>query len=319
MTFDFADIFKLVLWVFFGALALALFMAIGLGKTAKARLGGALMVLGLFGLVAALAYYKVIAEPRQFAAEEARRKGIPTADEYKKRYVKAKELFDARCKMAGEEITRKIHNVDGVVWMKWRPAGLNREQFALDDPYGKDCTMEGCILRLLRGNEVRAADQEPGAKPKLGYRFVETIDPRDGVRYRYTGVFKSITDVPKEQFSEHVRSTGSGAELDGRFLALQREPINSFSARFGITWDDVSTRDDRESWIAGGAVKVIDLQTQETIAERLGYLIDTGQGSTKGYRDPWGWAKSYSPRCPVRYESTWDFAMRALQPTRKGE
>ncbi len=223
--------------------------------------------------------------------------------------------FEMRCKSAGEKIAKTVDDVEGIVWMKWRSKETNRkDQFALDDPYGHDCEAEGCIFQLLR--PTAGTDQFPEAAKRHanGYRFIETIDPRDGKRYRYTASLKAVNKASKEEFSHHVESTGFGAEIDGSFLALSRQPIDEFTARYGITWDDVSTREDREYWIAGGSLKVIDLQTNDVIAERTGFLIDPGQGSTAGFRDPWGWAKSYSKPCPPTSNKTWTFATKIAQP-----
>lgn len=291
-----ADLVRGVGWILWGLIALGLWLAVSKPKT----LAGKVICTAL-----------VLAVPVAILGPAAYR-----GYEYRKRYEVAKAHFDERCKAAGEKINRTVDNVDGVIWMKWRPAGLNREQFTIDDPYGKDCSMEGCIFRLLRGNEMRGSGRDSAGQPSHGYRFVETIDPRDGILYRYSASFKNIADVPKEQFAQHVRRTGHGAEADGRFLELQREPVGGYSARFGIAWEDVSTPEDRRYWIAGGVLRVIDLETGEIIAQRLGYLIDTGQGSTAGARDPWGWAKSYAPQCPVHHESTWNFVMRILQPVK---
>ena len=57
--------------------------------------------------------------------------------------------------------------------------------------------------------------------------------------------------------------------------------------RYGVTYDDISTREEREYWIAGSLLKVIDLQTNEVIAERIGYMVDWAQGSQAGGRSPW--------------------------------
>jgi hypothetical protein len=269
------------------------------GKVAKTV--AFLIVLGLASILPIQGY-------REYLKERE------VADAHRARLAKAQALFDERCKTAGEKIYKTMDGVDGVVWMKWRPSGLNQGQFSLDDPYGKDCSGEGCILRLLRGNETSIEEQAQSPTPSLKYKYVETIDPSDGVHYRYTGISKSITEVPKDEFLLHVQRTGSGADTRGRFLALQRQPIKKFSANFGLIWDDVSTRGDRESWIAGGSLKVVEVQTNELIAERVGYLIDTGQGSTAGARDPWSWARSYAPKCPQRSENTVDFAVRVLKP-----
>lgn len=288
----------------FGYLAIALIallLALWIPKRWWAKVIAAAIVLGLVSIL-----------PIQGIQEIAEQR--VTADEFKQRYNKARDLFDKRCESAGEKIYKTVENVEGVIWMKWRPGGLNREQFTLDDPYGKDCSMEGCILRLLRGTEVNSAGTESSGKRAPGYKFVETIDPADGNRYRYTGVMTSVKDVPKEVFMQHVKNTGYGSEGSGQFLALKRESINEFTANFGVIWDDVSTRIEREYWIAGGSLKIIDIKKNEIVAERLGYLMDTGQGSTAGDRDPWGWARSYAPRCPQKIESAADFALRVIYP-----
>ena len=270
------------------------------GRTWQRKLGWAALVLALFVAPLVPDIYRGI--------------------DYRIRYAKAKALFDERCKTAGEKINRSVVNVEGIVWMRWRTTEADQTQFALNDPYGKDCSSEGCIQLLLKGVAESTDRKSPGEKAPHGYRFIETIDPRDGIRYRYTAIHKNVGDVSREQFTEHVKSTGSGADSSGRFLVLERKPIEQFSARFGLTWEDISTREDREHWIAGGSLKVIDLQTNnQLIGERRGYFIDTGLGSTEGHRNPWGWAKSYAPRCPSKDANTWDFVARVLVPSKQGE
>lgn len=57
------------------------------------------------------------------------------------------------------------------------------------------------------------------------------------------------------------------------------------------------THEDRENWIAGSSLKVIDLQTEEVIAERVGYVLDRGQGESRAGRSPWLLAASTA--CPA--------------------
>ena len=81
--------------------------------------------------------------------------------------------FEMRCKTAGEKVTRTVENVDGVVWMKWREPGFNRDdQYKLDDPHGKDCEGEGCIAQLLRITTGAALNPEEAQSHRAGYRFV---------------------------------------------------------------------------------------------------------------------------------------------------
>jgi hypothetical protein len=234
--------------------------------------------------------------------------------------------FEMRCKAAGEKISRTVDNVDGVVWMKWRQNIVSNQsdQFKLNDPYGQDCSLEGCILHLLRGKDVAATNKIEMKSRAYGYHFVETIDPRDGNRYRYTDSYRPITSATKEEFSKHVENTGYGAEPDGSYFALKRESIANFTARYGITWDDISTREDREKWIAGGSLKIVDLKTNETIAERIGYMMDRAQGDQSGFRSPWLFAvqnacpefsheANDSRRGRTLYE-TRDFVQKILHP-----
>lgn len=245
--------------------------------------------------------------------------------ERKTRLTAALALFDERCKTAGERIHRTVQDVEGVVWMKWRDTGLNRdEQFKLDDPYGKDCGGEDCLIRLLKvtknveKNPVEAT-RHPGV-----YRYVETIDPQDGRWYRYYGAMK-LTNWTAESIAKLKRETGQDPPAFSYRVSLDREPIGGPSARYGISWDDISTQEDRERWIAGGTVKVIDLRSNEVVAERSGYMVDRGQGSTEGFRAPWLEAQqtacpmfSDSPHSGRRYrrDENFQFATRILIPSK---
>ncbi len=239
-------------------------------------------------------------------------------DESKAKLDAAMALFAERCKKAGEKITHTVENVDGVVWMRWREKRTSlSDQFRLDDPYGRDCSDEDCIARLLRVTEGAALNPEEARRHKIGYQFVETRDPQDGLLYRYTARIDQGWNP--EAIERHKRETGGPPPLYSYRFKIDRQRVDSLGSRYGITWDDVSTREDRDHWIAGGMLRLIELQTSEVIAFRTGYIIDTGQGDTTGFRDPWGWAWSYGPRCPPVFERSWNFVTKVLQPTRQGD
>lgn len=48
--------------------------------------------------------------------------------------------------------------------------------------------------------------------------------------------------------------------------------------------------------VEGSSLRVLDLQTNEVIAERIGYMMDWAQGSQAGGRSPWLFAADYA--CP---------------------
>lgn len=205
------------------------------------------------------------------------------------RLDKAMARFGERCKTAGEKITRAVDNVDGVVWMKWRGPDSNRsDQFKLDDPYGYDCAGEECIANLLRVTAGETLRPDETKRRARGFRFIESADPNDGQRSRYVGVLKQGWNP--EAIERHKKETGEEPPGYSYQFKVERVPIDAFTARYGVTWDDISTHEDREQWIAGGSLKVIDLQTNEVIGERVGYMIDRGLGSRAGFRSPWGFA-----------------------------
>jgi hypothetical protein len=88
-----------------------------------------------------------------------------------------------------------------------------------------------------------------------------------------------------------------------------------------VTYDDISTREERGYWIAGSSLRVIDLQTNEVMAERIGYMMDRGQGNNSGGRSPWLLAaRTACPRFPTdpgghtyQTDQTREFAEKTLR------
>lgn len=187
------------------------------------------------------------------------------ANAAKERLEKAEAMFQERCKTAGEKIHRTVDNVEGVMLMKIRPEKDNfSDQFALDDPYGSDFDGDAYIKSFLNGffeaNFKRPDVPANVVYPHVAYRYVEAIDPKDGKRYRYTG-----------RLDDPWRYDKSYSITYKRFV-LDRNPAPRSSPRYGVTYDDISTHEEREYWIARSSLKVVDLQTAEVIAERIGYL-----------------------------------------------
>lgn len=224
--------------------------------------------------------------------------------------AKATALFDERCKSAGEKIHKTVEDVEGIFLMKVRPANANHgNQFALDDPYGSDSGGETYIKTFFAEYYQVPANPPPGWNPRLGYSYVEAIDPQDGVRYRYTG-----------RIDEPWRYDDSYSKTYKRFV-LDRIVATNPMPRYGVTYDDISTREEREYWIAGSSLKVIDLQTNAVIAERIGYMMDRGQGDKSGFRSPWLFARNHAcpafPAAPggaVQENQTRNFVTKILKP-----
>lgn len=198
------------------------------------------------------------------------------------RYQTALALFEERCKTAGEKITRTVEGVEGVLLLKLRPKDYSPYKQNATDPYGVDFdgsspNGEAYISSFLWGRDVRGflIEKIPATKP--GYRYVDITDPGDGKRYRYT----AYMGIPPEDV---------GLRPDPIFL-LKRQEATGPAPRYGVTYDDITTPEERAVWIAGGSLKVVDTRTNEVIAERIGYMMDKNLGSKAAGRQPWSHAQ----------------------------
>jgi hypothetical protein len=208
------------------------------------------------------------------------------------------EHFEARCRDAGERIHRRETGVEGVLLMKIRSHVDVDSQFTPDDVYGSDNADDDYIksfLRVVAGTHlVREVNVE---RYRQGYTWVEATDPKDGKLYR----FSLVGDVERlrsdETWAQAKKNIGSDVGREVYGLVLKRQPIDKPTARYGVNWADTSTREDRTQWVAGGVIQVIDLRTQEVIAERKGFMWDDGMGSRAGGRSPWLFAQRHA--CPA--------------------
>ncbi|MBB3294423.1 hypothetical protein FHT39_003061 [Mitsuaria sp. BK045] len=227
---------------------------------------------------------------------------------------RAMAMWKSRCEKSGVFIYKTIENVEGIYLINVRRRSnfgeSQEDQFALDDPYGYDSVGDNYMKSFLRGAHPRAPDGGapfPDA-PRNGFSYVEAIDPKDGQLYRYSGLASN--------------SPGAPTRID-----LVKRPIHKRTARFGVEFRDISTREERDLWIAGSSLRVIDLDTAEVLGERIGYMIDRAQGSRAGNRLPWLWAADNA--CPDFFHGlprrlpasasqpgqTLDFVERSLKAT----
>lgn len=256
--------------------------ALWMGKTWARKLTYAVLVLVLFIAPIAPEIYRTV--------------------EYRSKLVKATALFEERCKTAGEKIYKTVENVEGVFVIKHRTEDINfNQQFKLDDPYGYAGKGEGYLKLFIRGRSTvpTTIGKVVPSSQIVTYRFVEVANPNGDGFYRYT------TSMNKDD-SERITRNGGGV------MPLSKELTTVRNARYGITWDDISTQEDRENWIAGSSQKIIDMKTNEVIAERVGYMFDRGLGNTSGGRSPWSFARDNA--CPPLNERTFYFFDQVIKP-----
>ena len=215
----------------------------------------------------------------------------------------ARARFQARCRSAGVHIYRTVDDVDAVLLMKRRAPTINlANQYAPTDPYGDDLSGDGYALTFLWGRNAEG-HVESTAPPPLGYRYVVIVD-EDGRGYTRFEL-------------------GQGPRDEGGALPVVRMPAQ-YLPRYGITWQDISTREDRDHWIAGSRLRIVDRETGQVLAERIGWMWDEGLGTTQGARHPWAMAAAHAcpafPRgsggLPYRVGQTRTFAEQVLKPRR---
>lgn len=262
---------------------------IGLALWLPKKWWGKLLAVVAVGVLIAIPVRKAGKEMSAEAQEQQARE-----KDYKERYAKAKALFDERCKTAGEKVYRTVDNVEGVMLLKVRlhddggshpmMAGAAAAHESYGDYYIRSFLLFERDDAMFPGRTL-VEDTSPSSRP--GYRFVEVTDPKDGKRYRYT------------------------LTADMR---VQREETNGQAPRYAVTFDDIINPDERKYWIAGSIVKVIDLQTQETMGEFMRYVMDVGQGSQAGQRLPWNFAHGCNMATSYGSHSPRFFADQVLKP-----
>lgn len=269
----FGDLLRAVGVLFWLLIIGALVAAVKLPKTRNGKAVAVLIVVGLF-----------VAFPGRWAWETKQKRDAARA-----RYEKAEAMFQERCKKAGEFIYRTAENVESIILLKVRPVEIIYSgQQGMDDPYGSDFGGEGYIKTFLQArNDKGFVD---GMKAG-GYRYVDAIDPSYGGRYRYTGTVAEVVHTSSILMGGDGKTTFKSNEF-----VLNRIVAPDPAPRYGVTYSDISTPEEHDYWIAGSSLKVIDLKTNEVMAERVGYMMDRGQGNTSGGRQPWELARRNA--CP---------------------
>jgi hypothetical protein len=239
------------------------------------------------------------------------------------RLAKAEALFKERCQTAGEKIHRTADKVDGIFLMKLRLTSNYGKQYEMDDPYGHDSTGDEYFNSFLVGRNQKGSLSRREDAVQQGFRYIEALDPQDGKRYRYTGGMKIVGKKDTSAYNVQIElKRNPNYDLNIYAFVLEKTPATGPQPRYGVTYDDISTREDRDYWIAGSSLKVIDLKTSEVMAERIGYMMDRGQGNTAGARAPWSLAaRNACPEFPIdgsrqsyQVGQTRNFVEKVLKP-----
>lgn len=223
--------------------------------------------------------------------------------EQARRDVYAREAwtyFKKKCETeAGEKIYKTYIGVKSVLVIKPLPPATEKDLFDrywYGDPYS-DATpwnqrAELAASRLAWSNGPISPTERGG-----GFDFVESvISAKEGERKKFI----------KYSYPKGAR------DHTGEFI---ESPVS----RFAISWEDISTSEDRKYWVAASRLRAIDLADNTIVAERIGFLIEAGFGSTSGGRRPWLAARGLGQNgrsCPDvhDYSDRW-FLLKVFKPT----
>jgi len=162
----------------------------------------------------------------------------------------------------GDRIYRRVDNVEGVLQMKSRnPDGVYQwaDQFGMAEPWA-----------LAFGDTDRGA-VELGIRG-AGYWFIEHRSPH--------GALEGSAGRRQALVSTATRTKLTGPEVfasaEGFLMDRRQLKVTTTVSRYGYTTEDLTTEAMRRRWIAGGRLKIIDLQTNEVLAERVGFYRAMG-------------------------------------------
>jgi hypothetical protein len=167
------------------------------------------------------------------------------------------QYFEHLCKTeAGEFIYKTVENVDGLYMMRPRKEVTDWELehlYALEDPYGQ----------VLGEDRL---PQDSYVQPALGkYEFLEM--PAPGSERKYRRYYKDEHAHPNRQYQTAI----NGKSVFVPYIVAEAE-VSITKSRYGYTWRGIQRPHDREFGIAGGELILLDLETNEVLAVRRGYI-----------------------------------------------
>ena len=277
----------------------------------RTRVGKYLAVATVLGLLAAF--------PGRWAWERQQ-----ALSSHRASLAKARAILQERCKNAGEKIYKTVEGVEAIAILRKRRYVDTRPQI-MEDPFGaagnpweSDYPLSFLLPRQKNGQFMggwMTYKKFHDEWDRPGYAYVDLRDQDDNSIVRYTLAIA----FPKQ---DNMRE--SGEKFDGygeprpyRFV-VNPFPSPGPMPRYGVIFEDLTTPEERALWVAGSAFRVLDLETNEVLGERIGYFMDEGMGSTATARTPWYSAKQWS--CPEygiggTYRENWDreFTERVLK------
>jgi hypothetical protein len=277
-------------WLYIAVVLIAVGLALLIPKRPNRKAIAGLVVLAILISPLVISYQQAWTARAKFRSEQA----------------VAQALFQEHCKTAGEKIYKTVDNVEGIYLINTRKPLDTMDQFDPNDPAGDGAAGEGYLQSFLMGHD-----------PSNEYPFTLSYENRQGA-FQYV----EISDAPTGSVIRYTDARPTFNGLPGKGQILAGEHLPTREARFGVEWTDLSTPEDRKHWIAGSRIRILDLHTQEILAERVGFVVDLGLGDKRGGRQPWIFARDNAcpefPKLHGRYPEAWgltrNFVERVLHP-----
>ena len=172
------------------------------------------------------------------------------------------QYFEHLCKTeAGEFIHKTVENVDGLFQMRNRDNPTDYELqhlYAMEDPYGHSVG-------------VRNSPEEYFIQPAIGkYQFLETRLARaskTNKEAKYRRYYRDEHAHPGRQYQTAMN--GHGVFVP--YIVAETE-VSDLKSQYGYTWRGIARPHDRELGIAGGEIIILDLQANDVVAVRRGFV-----------------------------------------------
>ena len=198
--------------------------------------------------------------------------------------------FHKRCESAHVTYFKTVPPQDGVFIMKPAQRATSeqiKDQYWMGDPYDLPDEPESEANGLLFRQKTLLPTGSPHANQRGGFDYVEAPHPDKAGKFLLYKLWSPRGNVAGKPLYEMWQPM----EVDVR------------QSRYGYTWDDISTQEDRHYWVAGGRLRVVDLETGEVVAERVGYVIERYFGATGPTfnQSPWSNTIGLDTTCPTRY------------------
>lgn len=196
------------------------------------------------------------------------------------------EYFAHLCKTeAGEFIYKTVDNVEGLYMMRPREK-VNDDKlqhlYALEDPYAY-------------------SDIETDAPQKL------FINP-PWWRYKFLEIRKAGSTYGQDSGTQYLRYFGYVQDKS----PMSVEEASSLKSRYGYIWRGIKRSHDRELGIAGGELIVMDLQSNEVLAMRRGFIRS---GDVRNLTGVWWLGGHVCPKYKHANAYTYEFVSKVIRPT----